>query len=114
MARLVAEGRALLVRMNPLEVLGALHGPVRVPLASVTDLDATNDVWSELRGLRVPGTGIPGLVALGTWRYSGSKDFVAVYGRSGVVVTLSGSSWSRLLVSSREPRRVCQRINGYR
>jgi hypothetical protein len=111
---LVAEGRDLVVRMNPLEVLGALHGPVRVPLASIADLDATDDVWSELRGLRVPGTGIPGLVALGTWRYRGSKDFVAVYGRSGVVVTLSGSSWSRLLVSSRDPRQVCQQINTYR
>jgi hypothetical protein len=114
MARLVAAGRELLVRLNPLEVLGALHGPLRVPLAQVAVLDATDDVWGELRGLRVPGTGIPGLVALGTWRYGGGKDFVAVYGRSGLVVTLSGSPWSRLLVSTREPRQVCHRINAYR
>lgn len=114
MARLSVNGSELVVGMNPLEALGAMHGAVRVPLAAIADLDSSASLWDALRGHRMPGTGIPGVIALGTWRYRDGKDFVAVYGTHGVIVTLTGSSWSRLLVSSRAPRNLCHEINLHR
>ncbi|HEX8933263.1 MAG TPA: hypothetical protein VF788_03525 [Pseudonocardiaceae bacterium] len=114
MARLIVEGSDLIVWMNPLEILGALRGPVRVPLASIMDLAASISLWSELRGLRMPGTGLPGVIALGTWRYRDGKDFAAVYASLGVIVTLTGAPWSRLLVSSRDPAGVRREINTHR
>ena len=100
--------------MNSLESLGALHRPVRVPLESVVSVEPSESLRSRLRGLRAPGTGIPGVVALGTWRYSGGKDFAAVYRGRGVVVELSGAPWQRLLVSTSEPRGLAQRIESQR
>jgi hypothetical protein len=114
MACLAVEGRHLVVRLNPVEKLGALHGSIRVPLHNVIAVKPGNAVWHELRGLRMPGTGFPGVIALGTWRYRGGKDFVAVYRSTGVVVTLAGSEWNRLIVSSRVPDRICQEINALR
>lgn len=114
MARLAVDGSELTLALNPMERLGAMHGSVRVPVANIAAVDVSNPVWGEIQGMRMPGTGLPGVIALGTWRYNGGKDFVAVYGRSGVVVTLTGSEWNRLLVSSRAPRRLCQEINSCR
>lgn len=114
MARLTVDGSALIMALNPLEKLGALHGSVRVPLTAIAAMEPCDAIWDELRGWRMPGTGLPGMIALGTWRYSGGKDFVAVCGRGGVVVTLAGLEWNRLLVSCRDPRRVCREIAGYR
>jgi hypothetical protein len=114
MARLAVEGGDLVVRLNPLEKLGALHGSVRVSLSNVTAVQPSNAVWRELCGLRMPGTGFPGVIALGTWRYRGGKDFVAVYRNAGLVITLADSEWTRLVVSSRVPQRVCQQINASR
>jgi hypothetical protein len=54
----------------------------------------------ELRGMRAPGTGVPGQVALGTWRHRRGKDFVALYrGRPAVIVRLRGAPFQRLLVA---------------
>lgn len=114
MARLVVEGSDLVVRLSPLESLGALHRPVRVSLNSVVAVERSEALWSRLRGIRAPGTGFPGVIALGTWRYSGGKDFAAVYRGRGVVVELSGAPWQRLLVSESEPSRVAQRIESQR
>lgn len=114
MARLVVEGSDLVVRLNPLESVGALHRSVRVPLAGVVSVEPSEALWSRLRGLRAPGTGFPGVVALGTWRYSGGKDFAAVYRGRGVIVELSGAQWKRLLVSVSEPHGTTQRIESQR
>ena len=53
--------------------------------------------WSELRGLRSPGTGFPGLISLCTRRGDGIHDFAAVYGlRRAVVVDTFGADFDRL------------------
>lgn len=114
MACLVVEGHDLVVRLNSVEKLGALHGSIRVPLDDVAAVQPSNALWDELRGLRMPGTGLPGVIALGTWRFRGGKDFVAVYRSTGIVVTLANSEWNRLVVSSRIPHRICQEINARR
>jgi|SRR5699024_4624876 len=111
MARFVIETDSLVVRLNPLEALGALHRSVRVPLTSVVSVEPNDHLWSTLSGLRAPGTGLPGVIALGTWRYRGGKDFVAVYQGRGVSVELSGSEWQRLLVSVAAPERIAERID---
>jgi hypothetical protein len=51
--------------------------------------------------MRMPGTGWPGAIALGTWRYGGGKDFAALYrGGPALIVELAGAEFRRLLVSS--------------
>ena len=53
-----------------------------VPLVAVRSVLLTDDVWSELRGMRAPGTGLRGVIALGTRRHALGRDFVAVYGKT--------------------------------
>ncbi len=114
MAHLRVDGSDLVVALNRMEELGAMHGTIRVPVANVTSVDVSDALWDELLGMRMPGTGIPGVIALGSWRYSGGKDFVAVYGRRGVVITLSGAEWNRLILSSRNPHRLSRHVGAYR
>jgi hypothetical protein len=105
-ARIGYEGDELVVRLSWLEKLGALRGDVRVPRSSVRVVRATDQAWSELRGVRAPGTGWPGVIALGT-RRGGIRDFSAVYGhRPAVVVELQGAEFERLVVSVRDADEV--------
>ncbi len=112
MATLEIEGARLAVRLSPLEQLGAFSRSPRVPLESIADVRAVPSAWSELRGIRAPGAGWPGKIALGTWRGSRYKDFCAVYGRGpGVVVELKpGVPWARFLVTTDEPDAVVAEI----
>jgi hypothetical protein len=72
-------GTQVVVTLSRMEQLGALHGNLTLPLAAITSVRLSPNPWSELKGIRCPGTGCPGLILLGTMRYSGGKDFVAVY-----------------------------------
>ncbi|TMD03268.1 MAG: hypothetical protein E6J03_07795 [Chloroflexi bacterium] len=115
MAELIVDGDTLVVRLSALEKLGAMRGDVRVPLRAVRDIRVSDDPWSELRGVRAPGTGIPRVIALGTRRSAGTKDFTAVYrDMPGVVVELGGAGLDRLVVSTEDPSAVLGRVAGAR
>jgi hypothetical protein len=100
MATLTVDGNHLVVLLSALEKIGALRGNISVPLASVRVVRVSDTPWSELRGIRAPGTGLPGVISLGTRRGSGIHDFAAVYGRRpALVVEMTGTSFDRLVVS---------------
>lgn len=116
MARLVVEENDLVVRLSLLEKLGALagHNP-RVPLTTVQIARVSEDPWRDLRGMRAPGTGFPGVIMLGTTRARSVHDFAAVYRhRRGVVVELKGARWTRFVISCRDdaPEDVVAAISG--
>ncbi|HUR84761.1 MAG TPA: hypothetical protein VMY78_05405 [Solirubrobacteraceae bacterium] len=100
MATLVTESGDLVLGLSRWERLFGFHGDIRVPLSAVEDVTVSHEPWREVRGLRAPGTGWPGRIALGTWRRRGGKDFVAIYrGNSAVIVRLRDGPFRRLLVS---------------
>jgi len=111
-ARLLVGSDDLRVLLSWLERFGAFAGyGFSVPLAAVGAVRVSDDPWSELRGMRAPGTGLPHVIALGAWRHSFGRDFVAVYGkRRAVVVDLSGQRFARLVVSRPDAGRVADEI----
>jgi hypothetical protein len=105
MPALEVDGDHVEVRLSPLEHLGAFRfRPVRAPLSSVRAVHTSPAAWSVLRGLRAPGTGWPGVIALGTRRGSFGKDFAAVYrDRPAVVLELDDTEFSRLVLCVADP-----------
>lgn len=118
MAKLEVIGTRVEVVLSQAERFGALRGDVSVALDEVAQVRTTEHPFREVRGVRAPGTGVPGLIALGTWRRRDGgarrwvKDFAAVYrGKPGVIVeTRPGTEFSRLIVSVDEPALVAERI----
>jgi hypothetical protein len=112
MATLVVEGADLVVRLSPLEKFGSLHADLRVPLNAVRSATVETQPWSLVRGMRLAGSGVPGVIALGTRRYLGGKDFTAVYGRRPVVrVELDEPSpFTRLLIRVASPEQTVAMI----
>ena len=107
MARLVADGNDLVVKLTPLEKLGALRGSFRIPRSALRAVRVAADPWSELRGIRAPGTGIPRVIALGTRRGGGGRDFTAVYRRRpAVVLELEGAVFDRVVLCVDNPEKV--------
>jgi hypothetical protein len=106
MAELAIHGDELVVRLSRLERVAALHTDIRVPLSAVRSICAEPDPWAALRGMRAPGTGLPGMIAYGVRRMTGARpDFAAVWGRRPAVrVELApGSQYGRLVVTVTDP-----------
>jgi hypothetical protein len=53
---------------------------------------------TQVRGLRAPGLGLPGL-RVGTWRSPHGRDLIIVRrGQPGVVIEREGSAWRRFVI----------------
>jgi hypothetical protein len=114
MARLIVDGPDLVVGLSWLEKLGALHRNVRVPLRAVRSVAAEPQPWYAIRGIRLAGTGFPGVMALGTRYYKGGWGFAAIEpGRPAVRVELSEESpFGQLIVSVRDAESTLAAIRG--
>jgi hypothetical protein len=111
MAHLRINDGSLEVRLTPLERLGGFHGTITVPLSAVRAMRIVDQPFQQLRGIRAPGTGFPRLIALGTWRYGGGKDFVAVYdGQRALMLDLSGTEFGRLIIGTPDPETVLNHL----
>jgi hypothetical protein len=113
MARFDLAGDELILHLGLFERIGGfVHGDARIPLQNVRAARVVDDPWSELRGRRSPGIEHRRRIALGSWRFHGGKDFVAVYGRKpGIVVDLAGVEYARLVVSTPDPVSIAEEIN---
>lgn len=112
MATLEIDGDDLVLRLRRWERLGALSGDVRVPLSAVTAVQVAADPFKAITGIRAPGTGLPGVVALGRWRSRKAVDFVAVHrGEPALVVELTGAAFRRLVVSTPQAETIALAIS---
>ena len=62
--------------------------------------------FGEIGGIRLPGTRVPGLMALGTWWRRDGRDLVVVYrGERGVVVEVDANqlNYQRIILSTKGP-----------
>ena len=113
MARLAVEGDRIVLHLSRLERIGGvIGGDIDAPLDAVTAVRVAPDPSRELRGIRAPGTGWPGVIALGHRRAKGVHDFAVVYhNRHAVVVELDGQRFDRLVVSCDDPEAVAAAIS---
>jgi hypothetical protein len=109
MAEIQVEGGQVSIHLSVPEKIGALHGDLHFPVSAVRAVRVVDKPFSEVEGIRSPGTGVPGLIALGTYRAHGSRHFVAVYrGERGVVIDIDAETtkYRRVILSAKDPERV--------
>lgn len=111
MATLRVSARHLHLDLRLIERIGALRIAPRVPLDAIRSVEVVDAPWSVVRGLRV-GTGLPGVVLLGTMLRRGGNDLVAIRGRGpAVVVHLEAhTGWQRWICTSAEADALRDRI----
>lgn len=96
------------VVLTPAERMGALRGDLTLPIDRIRSTHVAEDPFAAVHGIRSPGTGLPGLVALGTWRSRRhGRSFVAAYrNRPALVLELDGEPLARIVVSTDDAERL--------
>jgi hypothetical protein len=113
MAKVTIKNDRLQVSIGAFEALQALQGTFSVPLTCV--LGATEDpnfIRAGSLGIRAPGTGLPGVIARGTFRKSGEKT-LSLWSRNQeiVVIQLTDHKWDRLIVGCDDSKSLVALIN---
>ena len=114
-AELTVQGDELVLSLNDVEKLEAVHGEVRVPVSSVRGVEILGDALGAVHGIRT-GTGIPGVLVVGTIRNRGSKAFVVVHHGHprGIRVDLEGTDYDELIVGCDDPEALAASLSIFR
>ncbi|TFC47571.1 hypothetical protein E3T26_09190 [Cryobacterium sp. TMT1-21] len=68
---------------------------------NIRSVTITDDPWIWIRGIRAPGLEVPLLLAVGTWKFHGGKDFLAIKRRRpAVVIDLVDEDFSRVILTT--------------
>jgi hypothetical protein len=112
MPALELTGDELIIHLKLWERLAALRTSIRIPLENVRG--ATNDdgFGGSALGLRMFGTGVPGLIWAGVFRKGGDQQFAFLTkGARPVVIELADEKWARIILGAADPRSMANRIN---
>jgi hypothetical protein len=111
MASLLITADTVTVQLSPVEKFEAVHGNVTVPRSAITGARAVGDGMDEIHGLRMPGTGIPGVLMVGTVRDHEFVTFAVCHARRpAVVIDLTGQPYDRLVITLDDADVVAARI----
>lgn len=103
MASLLISDDTVTVDLSTAEKVEALHGDVTFPRSAVTAVRRVDHGLDEVHGLRMPGTGFPGLIRVGTFRGE-LTTFAVCHGNDpGVVIDLQGQPFDRLVLTLDDP-----------
>jgi hypothetical protein len=107
MAKLLVNDDAVTVSLSAIEKVEALHGDVSVPRTAVVSARVVPDGLDEVHGLRMPGTGLPGVIMVGSWRDKHGITFAVCHGRRpAMVLELTGQHFDRIVVTVENPDEV--------
>lgn len=117
MAELRVDGGDLVLHLTPGQKVLGFHGDITVPLTAVREVRPVGKPWLALRGRRMAGTAMRGVVAMGTWTHGDRRYDFCVLRRmqSAVQVDLNGGRFDRFLVGVPEgadPGAEARRIAG--
>lgn len=113
MAEIAYTEDALIVHVTGWDKVWALKSQLTIPLAHVVGAEAVNDEghWAW-RGVRLPGTHIPGVITAGTFQTDGGRVFWDVHDASrAVVIHLRDDRYTDLVIQVDDPTTVIDAIN---
>ncbi|MBT3501934.1 MAG: hypothetical protein HOB40_10150 [Candidatus Marinimicrobia bacterium] len=94
--------------LKGLHKLWAFKRKIQIPVSSIKnvkkDPTAMKGIW---KGLRFPGTHIPGIIVAGTFRSKGEKHFWNVTNKEKtIVIDIEGGHYDKVIVDVNNPETV--------
>lgn len=111
MADLVIDDDTVTISLSVAERVEALHGDLTIPRSAITGVHQVPDGMREVHGLRMPGTGLPGVILVGTFREKSRTTFAVCHGqRPAVVLDVAGQPYDRVVVTVEDPADAVSRL----
>jgi len=102
----------LTVRMSLAEKAEALHRDLTVPRSAITGVRVVTDGMNEVHGLKMPGSGIPGVIMVGTWISREGSTFAVCHGNGrAIVIELTGQNYDRIVITVDNPEELATRLS---
>jgi hypothetical protein len=98
-------GDDLIVEIEGLNKVWALKSRITIPLSHVRGATVDPGIVREPKGVRAPGTYVPGVIVAGTFHADGERVFWDVRDpQRAIVIQLDDEEYARLVVEVDDPR----------
>ncbi len=118
MADIRREGDTLVVTLTVAEKIEGVHGDLRASVAAVADVQILDDALRAVRGIKIAGSHVPGLFAMGTFRTGSETLFAMVHRdtRRGIRLAFTEGTYHAWILGLADPEGTIQRLglNGVR
>ena len=102
---------AIIVRPRGLNKVWTMKPKLVLPVDEVTDIRVDADPRRLPKGLRLPGTAVPGLILAGSYLKRGEWSFFAIRGGRPVVVIEASGRYRRVVFETNDPHGIVKRLN---
>ena len=107
MAHFLITDETVTVELSGLEKIEAAHGNLTIPRGAITSAEVVPDGMEQVRGFKIAGSGIPGVIEAGIFRGSQGSTFAVCHGRKpAVVLRLTGQHHDLVVVTVDNPEEV--------
>ena len=111
MVEVSIEDKKLVLKIKGIGKVFALKSEFTIPLTNVRGVTADSGVLKMPKGLRAPGTAVPGIFYAGTFYNDGDKVFWNVrHADKAIVVELEDEDFKRLVVEVENPAEIVELI----
>jgi hypothetical protein len=111
MVEITTDGDKLLLDVQGLDKLWSLKSRLEIPLSSIRGVKADSEVARKPRGMRAPGTYIPGVITAGTFHQHGKRVFWDVHNAdNAIVIDLADERYAQLVVEVADPTAAIKQI----
>lgn len=111
MADVRIDGADLVVEMAGLDKLWSLKSSLIIPLANVRGATVDPGIVKDPKGVRAPGTHVPGVITAGTFHLDGERVFWDVRDAArAIVIELRDEQYARLVIQVDDPRTTVELI----
>ncbi|TAN22202.1 MAG: hypothetical protein EPN30_09125 [Actinomycetota bacterium] len=95
-----------------MEKIEAIHSDLRFPISSVVNTEILEDTIHAVHGVRTLGTGIPGYLAIGSYRDIDSTTFAVVHHKKtrGIKITLKDEVYDALVIGFDDPESIAEKL----
>jgi hypothetical protein len=111
-ANLLISGDSVTVQLSGLEKAEALHGDLTFPLSAIVGVRAVSSCMDEIRGMKLVGSGLTGVIKVGTWAGGDAgRTFAACHGNGpGLAIDLTGEGYDRIVVTHDNPESLLAQL----
>lgn len=112
MVTITHEADRLILEIEGWDKLWAFKSCLEIPFANVTGVRADREVAHGLwKGIRAPGTHLPGVIIAGTYYQNGQRIFWDVKDpEKTIVIDLADERYNQLIVEVADPAAAVQQI----
>ena len=103
MVNVTAKNEDIIFEMTGLHKLWAMKSRIKILQSNILNVYQNNDEITFWKGIRAPGTEVPGIIATGTFYKNGRNFWSVMNKKNTIIIELKNERYKKLFIEVKNP-----------